>query len=201
MKRILLLLFVITATAGFAQESEKHQEHSEETLHEHAQDEGQHGEHHNFKHSIALMLGHTHISEGRDAAGDNKWLAVPSFALDYNYLINDKWSVGLHNDIIIESFIVERHLSSGGEQEILEREYPIASLVMIGYKFSNHFTFNAGAGGEFAKGENFFMYRFGLEAGWHLSDPSWELVAGINYDIRIDAYDIWNLTFGVAKRF
>ena len=111
------------------------------------------------------MLGHTHISEGYDAAGDTKWLAVPSFALDYDYRISDKWSVGLHNYIIIESFIVERHLSGGGEEEILERKYPVSSLVMFGYKFAPHLRAFAGAGAEIAKGENFFMYRFGVEAG------------------------------------
>ncbi|THD65731.1 hypothetical protein E7Z59_14175 [Robertkochia marina] len=200
MKRILLLFLMLTTTACFAQETEKDQEHSEEVIHHDAGEEGQREEHHNFKHSIAFMLGHTHISEGRDAAGDTKWLAVPSFAIDYNYRFGEKWSVGLHNDIIIESFIVERHLS-GGEEEILEREYPVASLVMIGHKFTQHLAGFAGAGAEFAKGENFFMYRFGIEAGWHLNDPSWELLVGINYDIRIDAYDIWNLNFGVAKQF
>lgn len=194
------MFLLITTTGITAQEGSEHQEHPQEELHEtHQGDE--HTTHHDFKHSIAVMLGHTHISEGRDAIGDSKWLAVPSFAIDYNYLINERWSVGLHNDIIIESFFVERHLSGGEEQEILEREYPIASIAMIGYKFSDHFTFNAGAGGEFASGENFVMLRFGFEGGWHMPDPSWELIGGINYDIKIDGYDIWNLTFGVAKRF
>lgn len=201
MKRILLLLFVITATTGFAQETEKHQEHAEEAAHEHAGEDEQHEEHHNFKHTIALMLGHTHISEGRDVAGDSKWLAVPSFALDYNYWLTDKWAIGWHNDIIIESFIVERHLSGGGEQEILEREYPIASLVMGTYKVLPHLGVTLGAGGEFASGENFFMIRGGFEFGFHFKDPSWEFLTGINYDIKFDAYDIWNLTVGVGKRF
>ena len=190
MKKIIVLGLLLISGSVLAQE------HHEETAHAPKAEQ-----HHDFKHSIALMLGHTHIFEGRDEEDKRQWLAVPSFALDYNYLINEKWAVGIHSDIIIESFVVERHLGGGEEEELIERNYPIASLLMGSYKFAAPFIVTAGVGGEFDSGENFFMYRLGLEAGFHLHDPSWEFITGINYDIKINGYDIWNLTAGIAKRF
>ena len=193
MRILIITLFALSPLFFYSQEHHPAEEHQEMSDHQE--------EHHFYRNSLALMLGHSHISQGKDAEGGKKWLAVPSIALDYNYYFNEKWSIGWHNDIIVESFVVERHIGSGHTEKELEREYPVASLAMVGYKFSPHFTLNAGAGGEFAKGENFFMARLGFEGGWHMHDPSWEFVAGINYDIKWDAYDTWNLTAGVAKRF
>lgn len=202
MNKVVLLIFLLGGLGLYGQEeNELHEEQQHEHAAEHAPQvhEGAE-EHQTFKHSIALMIGHAHISQGKDFAGERKFLGVPSIALDYNYSINEKWAIGWHNDIIIESFIVERHLSGGTEEE-LERDHPIASLVMLGYKVLPFMYVNGGAGGEFASEENFVMIRLGFEGGWHLHDPSWEFVAGINYDIKLDAYDTWNLTVGIAKRF
>lgn len=192
MKYLLMAVFSLSSFVVMAQH--------ESDQHEHAVHEKAAG-HKEYKHSIAVMLGHSHIDEGRDAEGNAEWITVASFAVDYNYHINEKWSVGLHNDIILETFVIERYFSMGVEEEVLEREYPIASVAVVGYKVLPFLTASAGFGGEFAPGDNFAMIRVGLEAGFHLKDPSWELVTGINYDARFDAYDIWNLTAGVAKRF
>ena len=206
MRLSILLLLTLLPLITFSQEeghsSKEHHEEAEKEMHmQHQKENGHQEEHHFYRHSIALMLGHSHISQGRQADGGKKFLVVPSIMLDYNYYFNEKWSIGWHNDLINENFFVERHIGSHGEETELERERPIASLAMIGYKFSPHFTFNAGAGGEFAKGENFFVSRIGFEGGWHLHDSSWEFVAAINYDIKWDAYDTWNLSAGIAKRF
>lgn len=192
MKYFLIALLGITSFGVFAQHENEHH-----PLPDHQAEEG----HKEFKHSVAVMLGHSHIDEGRDEEGNAEWITVASFAIDYNYHINQKWSVGLHNDLILETFVIERYFSMGVEEEVLERKYPIASVLVVGYKVLPFLTASAGYGGEFAEGENFAMIRVGMEAGFHLKDPSWELVTGINYDARLNAYDIWNLTAGVAKRF
>lgn len=203
MNKIVLLIFLLGGLGLYGQEeNELHEEQQHEHTAQHApQDHEGAEEHHTFRHSIALMIGHTHISQGKNIDGDKKFLGVPSIALDYNYYINERWSVGWHNDFINENFIVERHLGGSEEGKELERERPITTLAMVGYEFSGHYIFNVGLGGEFAKGENFFVTRIGFEAAWHFNDPSWEFVTGINYDIMWDAYDTVNLTAGVAKRF
>jgi hypothetical protein len=192
MKYLLILLLGFSSWGALAQHETEH-----DPLPHHGDAEA----HKEFKHSIAVMLGHSHIDEGRDEEGNAEWITVASFALDYNYHFNEKWSVGLHNDILLETFVIERISGIGLEEEILEREYPIASVFVVGYRVFPFLIASAGYGGEFAPGQNFAMIRVGMEAGFHLKDPSWELVTGINYDARLNAYDIWNLTAGVAKRF
>jgi len=87
------------------------------------------------RHSVGFMLSHTNISQGiKD--GNRKWLSLPSFALDYNFNINSKWQIGIHNDIVIEKFIV----STADEKE-LERSTPIASAVVLGYKVGKYLHF------------------------------------------------------------
>ncbi|WP_224484590.1 hypothetical protein [Robertkochia aurantiaca] len=181
----IIFLLLLTSVCSWSQEH--HDEHSM-------------GEHHReYKHSIALMLGHSHIFQGRDQEGA-KVLNLPSIAIDYNYELSVSWSIGLHNDLIFDTFFVDRHLSSGDE-EVLEREYPVTSVLMVGYRLKHFWLLGVGFGGEFAAGENLLVTRIGTEFEFPLSAHGWELITGINYDIKWDAYDVWNLTLGVAKKF
>ncbi|VXB04641.1 conserved hypothetical protein [Flavobacterium sp. 9R] len=146
------------------------------------------------KHVFGFMLSHTNISQGIKE-GNRKWLSLPSFALDYNFNINSKWQIGLHNDVVIEKFVV----STADEKE-LERSTPIASAVVLGYKVGKHFTFQAGLGGEFAKEEDFVLTRFGVEYGVEIRN-NWELTTNFSYDIKWNAYDSFSLGIGVCKSF
>ena len=79
----LILLFIAFANA---QETEHEEEKSKK------------------RHSIAVLVSHTQIAEGIKGE-DKKWISVPSWGIDYNFEINERWAVGLHNDIIVESFL------------------------------------------------------------------------------------------------
>jgi hypothetical protein len=82
MKRIVIALFLMSHFLFFGQEKEV------EVFKKH--------------HTLGFMLSHTNVNQGiKD--GDKSWLSLPSFALDYNYVFSSKWSIGLHNDIIIEN--------------------------------------------------------------------------------------------------
>jgi hypothetical protein len=170
----LLLFFCITYSN--AQEHEENKEFTEK------------------KHSIALVLGHTQITEGVED-GNKKWISVPSWGIDYNYEINEKWAIGLHNDIIVESFIVEHN--DGTE---IERSSPFASTIVGIFKPCKHFSFVLGAGGEFSKEENLFLIKAGIEYGYRIHE-NWELVANITNDLKIDAYNSWNIGIGIARKF
>ena len=100
------------------------------------------------KHAISLILSHTQINEGLDAAGKKQWLSLPSWGINYNYALSNTWSLGLHTDIIVEDFKVESVLRN---QETIERSYPVASAVVASYKLKKHFSFLIGTGAEFAK--------------------------------------------------
>lgn len=150
------------------------------------------------KHSLGLFIAHSYISRGV-IDGEMQWLSAPSFALNYNYRLNDRWSIGLHNDIIIESFIVEDRSSSN--EEFFERESPISNILVSTYKLTESWGVAAGAGIDWEKNENFTMIRLGTEYGRQLKDESFEIVFSLNYDILINAYDIINFGIGINKFF
>jgi hypothetical protein len=167
-----LICFCLT---GSAQEGEQHS-----------------GEGHNHKHNLSVLLAHVHILNGEED-GRIRGIQRPSWMVAYNYSFNEKWAIGLHGDIILETFFVEK----SGAEELLEREYPI-SLVGAGtFKPIEHLGIILGGGMEFDKSEAFGLVRFGLEPNLMLSSRI-ELILNLSYDIKVDAYDNWNLGFGIA---
>jgi hypothetical protein len=161
------------------------------------------------KHAISFVLSHTHIRSGIDNKTGDDWIAAPSFAINYNYLINEKWAIGLHTDIITEEFIVSDnteeseiilHKNEEVEVDGLERNHPVASAVMITFKAHEHFALLAGGGMEFSKEENFALVRLGVEVPFEIPG-NWEIFGAFTYDINIDAYNSVNFGIGIAKLF
>jgi hypothetical protein len=163
--------------------------------------QAQEAHHSDFKphHTLGLIISHTQISQGIQADGKKKWLSLPSWGINYNYKFSAKWAIGLHNDIVVEDFIVEEHLKSSNSST-LERSYPIASAVMISYKPGKAFSFLLGSGGEFAHTGNLFLVRVGVEYGYHIS-KDWELNAVLANDLKINAYNSWAIGFGITRVF
>lgn len=147
-------------------------------------------------HSISILIGHTTIFQGFEN-GKRKIESEPSWAINYNYAFNEKWAVGLHNDIIIENFVVEK--TSG--DEILERNTPITSLIVATYKIFNGFRVELGGGLEFDENESFGVARIGAEYGIEITKHNLEVLFSLDYDIVIDAYDGLNIGIGIAKLF
>jgi hypothetical protein len=157
-------------------------------------------ESHNFKqvekkHKTSFFLSHTHISEGIKN-GKKEWLTVPSFGLDYNYLLTSKWSIGLHNDLVVENFKVQKF----ADEFELERTTPFVSSIVAGFKPGRFFTYELGFGGEFAKEGNLFLTRIGIEYGLEISEDL-ELVSNLVYDIKWNHYDSYVLGIGISKLF
>ena len=82
----------------------------------------------------------------------------------------------------------------------LERSTPIAPVVVGIYKPWEYLGFIAGLGGEFAKEENFFILRLGIEYGYPIHQD-WLLVGGLTNDIKINGYNSFSLGIGVARFF
>ena len=182
------LYFLITAAllllgrdCGIAQE-----------LHEHSAS----GEHTFPAHMIGLDIGHAHLFE-RDEEGKKGILSLPSFGINYTLQINEHWGLGLHTDLIFEEYKILNEVQ-GQEHEEIERIYPIAPALLGIFKFNEHWSVLAGVGREFAKGENFWLNRAGVEYGVSLP-ARWELFGTLQYDVKWDAYDNWVFAFGLAK--
>lgn len=151
-------------------------------------------EHHQLQgsHRLTLGLGHTHISEGK-VDGDTKWLVLPSWSFNYDYWVSNKWAIGLQNDLVLESFIIEH---SG--QEILERSYPLAIVPVAIYKPGENLSIIGGIGTEIAHQKNLMLTRIGFEYGWHLPS-NWEVGGALVWDSKWNYYNSWGLAITVSK--
>lgn len=160
------------------------------------QEEEQHEEHFS-RHGLSFTISHAYISQGI-IDGEREWLSAPAFGLNYNFRLSEKWILGLHNDIIIESFIVENPRES---EDILEREFPVSNILVTSYEILKSWYFSVGAGVEWERNENFGLIRIGTEYGMELQKKGLEVVFSFNYDALIDGYDSFNFGLGISKQF
>ena len=151
-------------------------------------------------HQIGISINHVHVFEGRDDKESRETLTLPAWGIDYTYQFHKKWAIGLHTDFIVEKFKVEKVYASGDDQETVERSYPIAPALMGIYKPNEHWSFLLGFGGEFAKEEDFFLTRAGVEYGYELP-KGWEIFGTASYDFKWNAYDSWGIGLAIAKNF
>ena len=149
------------------------------------------------KHSFSFVVSHTHINSAKENPDGSKWIAAPSFCINYNYNFNHKWAIGLHNDIILENINLE-HTHEGGEG--VKRERPLSSAIMGTYKPLEHLAILLGGGMEFSNHEDFAVIRFGIETPIHIQN-NWEIFTSLTTDIGIDNYDSFTFGFGIAKLF
>lgn len=151
------------------------------------------------RHEVAVLLAHTHVAEGYNVDGELTWRSLPSFGLNYNFWLSHRWAIGLHTDLITETFVVEENLNAD-EAVTVERSHPIAPALMATYRPHTHFAFTLGAGQEFAKEGDLALMRAGVEYAIHLGGH-WETSGSLAYDFRFNAYDSWTLGIGVTRTF
>ena len=196
LKRFFLLPLLFTFFVFKGVQAQEHNDHQNNSDHS----SSHHEKHKN--HSITASVNHSvifnAIKDGESAGN----ITLPSFGLNYTYFFNEKWAIGLHNDIIIEDFIVKEGSSGksddgqgGDEIQIIERGTPVAACIMGIYKPLPYLGLMAGFGREFSSHQDFTVIRFGLEAPYHLPN-NWELFGILTYDINIDAYQ--SLTYGIG---
>jgi hypothetical protein len=140
---------------------------------------------------IAVLIGHTFIPAGQTT----ERVIVPSWGLDIEYWFNPDWGVGLHNDLEIESFLVE-----SGEGELVEREFPLVFTVDALWRPWQNLIVQFGPGIELEPNANYWLIRTGLEYEFHLTHH-WDLAPSLFYDSRQGEYDTWTIALGVGKRF
>lgn len=166
-----------------------------------------HDEEPHKKHAISASINHTVIFSAVKDGESRSSIIVPSFGLNYNYVFSEKWGIGLHNDIILEDFVVKDAspndpTTRNTEAEIvaIERGRPISMALMAIYKPIKNLGIMAGGGMEFSSHEDYVVIRFGLEAPFHLP-KHWEVFGVLSYDIMIDAYSSLTYGIGVVKLF
>lgn len=196
----LCFLILCCVVPAMAQESgEKGEKHQEQQTEQH--------ESHHKHHALSASINHTIIFSGIKNGETQTSVNVPSFGLNYTYFFNKKWGLGLHNDIILEDFIVKGESSddpatrsTDEEIGVIKRGRPISMAIMGVYKVIPNLGIMAGAGMEFSEHEDYAVIRFGLEAPVHLP-KNWEIFGTLTYDIMIDAYTSLTYGIGVVKIF
>ena len=182
MRRYLLLFSVLVL--AFSISASAQADHT----HHPADDNG-----HDFRHfRIAPLIGHTFVPAGHS----REYLAIPSWGLDLEYWFNPAWGIGLHNDLELQSFIIERPIG----EEVLEREFPLVTTIDLLYKPWGGLVLMGGPGYEFEATRSFFLFRLGVEYEFELGNH-WDLAPSFFYDSREQEYDTWSFALGVGKRF
>ena len=148
-------------------------------------------------HMVQILIGHTHIPDGRNQDGEKESLILPSWGLNYNYKFDESWQIGIHTDMIIDKFEIELE----HDMIIVERSRPIALAIVGGYKTRSPFTFLLGGGIEFETHKNLGFIRLGVEPGWHFGEGKWEVSVFAEYEIKINHYNSWSLGLGIARLF
>ncbi|MBL7847515.1 MAG: hypothetical protein JNL40_08615 [Cyclobacteriaceae bacterium] len=148
---------------------------------------------------VTVGLGHTLVGKGKDVNGKQSWLALPMWVIDYDYSLSNKWMLGVHSDILLETFEVDGFFL-GEETNTIERKHPVAALGAVSFRPGQHAVYSLGMGGEFSSSGNYLMTRVGFEYGFELPGE-WELAPALTYDIKWKAYDSFSISLAVGKKF
>jgi len=145
------------------------------------------------KHRITFMPSHTFIKIG--SSDSQKWTALASYGLNYDYWIKENMAIGLHSDLVAESFIVSRF----DDAETIERERPLALIGVFLYKFECGLTPLVGAGIELEKEEQLALIHLGMEYGVEFN-KGWEVGGNMTYDLKVDVYNSFAFGISISKR-
>lgn len=179
----ILNTFIILLIASIGLNAQPHQE-------AHPMEEGK-TLHPHFR--IASFISHTLIPTSHNEGH----AFIPSWGVDLEYWPSAQFGIGLHNDIELETFIVE-----GPEEEFVEKKYPVVSTLDALYNPLGGLILLAGLGYEFEQEGNFFILRFGAEYEIELGHH-WDVFTTLSYDTSTGErnYHTYAMGIGFGKRF
>jgi hypothetical protein len=154
-----------------------------------AQHESEHKHHSNF-HKASGLMGFSFMRNSIEGVS-NHVLVVPVIGLNYDYFFKGKWGVGLHSELILQQFKVEKHK----QETVIERENPISLIGQVQFKPHHRWTLFTGYGIEIEKHKNLQLIRIGGEYGIELP-KNWEVGLSLEFDYKPDAYS--SLFFGIS---
>ncbi len=161
-KAIVLVLFLI-ATHHIAAQN-------------HQSDDQEHEDGRGFR--IIGIIGHTLVN---NQGLDNVF--VPSWGLDVEYWFNNKWGIGLHNDVEIETFVIRN-----SQNDEIERVNPLVFTIDALHQFGGGFVIFLGPGIELEKEESYYLMRVGMAYEKAIS-RTFYIGPGLSLDQRFDGYN------------
>lgn len=119
--------------------------------------------------------------------------ALPAYSINYDYVLNSHWSIGSHNDVLLEDMKEEGAVA--GAQSFSR---PVTAKLIGAYHYSKHLGCNFGLGDEVSNHENVLLTSLGADYVIHLRS-NWEVGAEVSYDMKFDHTDNWVLGFGITR--
>ncbi len=145
------------------------------------------------RHSLAFVVGYTHIPEATKHGKTEESVFVPTLGLDYLYEFDEKWFVGAAFDIELGKYEVDY------EDDEITREIALVFAGLVGYEVLPGWAVLAGPGIELEKNKNIFVFRFSTEYTFELRND-WGLFPVFTYDFKKE-YGSYELGVGLKKRF
>lgn len=146
------------------------------------------------KHRLTIMMANSHIPAADNVDSQDAVFIVPTWGFDYDYWLSPKWAVGLHNDLVLQQYKIEKK----GNEGIIERSFPVSVSGVGIFRPWKNWAFVAGVGREFEKNESFNLYTLGVEYGIELP-RDWELSFNLIYENKLETYDSWLFGIGFSK--
>ena len=142
----------------------------------------------NKHHNISAVMAFSFIPSIVPGEAEREVLAVPTWALNYNFWFHHKWAVGLHNDIILQQYKIERH----HDKDELIRSYPFAVKAVVLFEPIHQLAFLTGYGKEFELNEILDVVTLGVEYEIPIRN-GW----GTSFNLTVD----WNVNHYVSMMF
>lgn len=147
------------------------------------------------RHKLGLYLGNSVVHEvHNNLTGKEQYVLAPTFGLDYEYSLSEKWAVGLYNEISFLNIDVETE----GEEYVKRENIFLSSGVLV-FEPVRHLAFFAGAGLETDQHQTFMIKYIGVEYAF-IRCSDWDVSAEAGY-INKDLYDSFNFGVVIGRRF
>ena len=147
------------------------------------------------KHRISVLWGNTYLPAAKTATDEQSVLVFPSWGLNYEFWFNKHIAIGWHNEIEMQSYVIEHE----GHPDI-EREYPFITSVVAIYEPFNRLALFIGPGIEIEANHSFYICKMGVEYVIPLP-KSFDVAFGGSYEIKNKLYDAWTFGITFGKRF
>jgi hypothetical protein len=143
-------------------------------------------------HKITVGVGHVYFAKSENEIRNH---TLGAYLLNYDFIINKYWSIGSHNDILIEE---SRVYNEKEHTYLTEQERPLVTKVVGSFSPIRHAHLMFGIGDEITRLHNYLILNMGVDYGIHLSG-GWELGGEINYDNKVQGSDTWIIGLGLSK--
>jgi hypothetical protein len=141
------------------------------------------------------MWGNTLVPAGKNAHDESSSIILPTWGINYSFLFTKNLAVAWHNEIELQSYVVEKN-----QEFELEREYPFVTALVLVYEPVHRLALHAGPGYEIEKSENFLILKAGVEYFFPIGND-FNLAVGFAYDNKRNLYDAWTIGISVGKFF